>query len=243
MHRFYVPGFPDADEFDLPDEEARHLSRVLRLRAGDRIAVFDGAGREAVARVELVGARKVLARAVERRMPAQEPKVRITLAQALLKSDKMDRVVSDAVMLGAAAIRPFVGRRTDVPMTAMAGGGRRQRWQRTAVSSAKQCGRAVVPPIHDVVTFAQVMTAVRDERRLMFVEPAIGRTVAELGSLESERPEQVTIFIGPEGGWDPREATDASEDGVTLVSIGTTTLRADAAAAAALAVLRFVWRE
>jgi 16S rRNA (uracil1498-N3)-methyltransferase len=243
VHRFHVPGVLDTGEFDLPADEARHLARVLRLRPGDTIGVFNGKGREWLARVESVGPRHVRVRAMEPRTPAVEPGVRVTLAQALLKSDKMDRVISDAVMLGVSAVRPFVSGRTDVPMKAVSGGGRHDRWQRTAVASAKQCGRAVVPPVHEVMTFEQVMTAVRGERRLMFVEPAIGRTVAELRSLESERPERVTIFIGPEGGWDPREASDASADDVALVSLGTTTLRADAAAAAVLAVLRYVWRD
>ena len=70
----------------------------------------------------------------------------MTLAQALLKSDKMDRVIRDAVMLGVAAVQPFVSRRTDVPMKALEKGGRQDRWDRTVISSAKQCGRAVVPP-------------------------------------------------------------------------------------------------
>ena len=104
---------------DLPEDEAQHLSRVLRLKAGEAIAVFDGQGREALARVASVTSRRVSVRVVEPRAAAPEPRVAVTLAQALLKSDKMDRVIRDAVMLGVAAVQPFVSRRTDVPMKAV----------------------------------------------------------------------------------------------------------------------------
>ena len=77
----------------------------------------------------------------------------MTLAQALLKSDKMDRVIRDAVMLGVAAVQPFVSRRTDVPMKAVASGGRQDRWERTVIASVKQCGRAVVPPVYETQEF------------------------------------------------------------------------------------------
>ena len=131
--------------FELPDDEAQHLSRVLRLKAGDEIAVFDGQGHEALARIASVTSRRVSVEVVEPRAAVPEPRVAVTLAQALLKSDKMDRVIRDAVMLGVSAVQPFVSRRTDVPMKAVEKGGRQDRWDRTVISSVKQCGRAVVP--------------------------------------------------------------------------------------------------
>ena len=119
VHRFHAPDFIADKPVQLPDDEAQHLARVLRLKPGDTIAIFDGKGREAAARVETVGARKVVVRPLEPRQPAREPRVALTLAQALLKSDKMERVIRDAVMLGVAAVQPFVSRRTDVPGTGM----------------------------------------------------------------------------------------------------------------------------
>ena len=123
MHRFYAPALSDDSVFALPADEAHHLARVVRLRAGDSIAVFDGRGREALARIESVTAKRVSARILEPRSAAPEPRVAVTLAQALLKSDKMDRVIRDAVMLGVTAIQPFVSRRTDVPIKAVTGSG------------------------------------------------------------------------------------------------------------------------
>lgn len=245
MHRFYAPDFAVDREIALAEEEARHLSRVLRLAIGDPIAVFDGKGREATARVESIGSRSVTVRVLEPRQPAPEPGVAITLAQALLKSDKMDRVIRDAVMLGVAAIQPVVTKRTDVPRAALKTSVRRGRWDRTIISSVKQCGRAVVPTLLDVKDFDQVVTPASGGLRLMFVEPngAENASVTDLRTLEGTRPPNATVLIGPEGGWEAHEVRDAVSAGVTLVTFGARVLRADAAGAAAMAVLRYIWQD
>jgi 16S rRNA (uracil1498-N3)-methyltransferase len=169
--------------------------------------------------------------------------VAVTLAQALLKSDKMDRVIRDAVMLGVVAVQPFVSRRTDVPMKAVEKGGRQDRWVRTVIASAKQCGRAVVPPVHAAKEFAELLPSTIGRTRLMFVEPGQGNHVAELTSLEGQRMSEAMVMVGPEGGWDPREITEAAGAGVTLLSFGARVLRADAAGAAVISVLRYIWRD
>ena len=243
VHRFYAPGFSADAAFELPPEEGQHLARVLRLRAGDEIAVFDGMGREALARIESVTSRRAAARVIAPRVPAPEPHVAVTLAQALLKSDKMDRVIRDAVMLGVAAVQPFVSRRTDVPIGAVKKGGRQDRWDRTVVASVKQCGRAVVPPVHPTIELEALLHSTGGETRLMFVEPRAGQHIADLATLEGQRPSRAMVLIGPEGGWDEQEIGDAAKAGVTLLSFGARVLRADAAAAAIVPVLRYIWRD
>jgi 16S rRNA (uracil1498-N3)-methyltransferase len=243
MHRFYAPALSSDVSFELPDEEAQHLSRVLRLKAGDEIGVFDGQGHEALARIASVTARRVSVQFVEPRAAVPEPRVAVTLAQALLKSDKMDRVIRDAVMLGVAAVQPFVSRRTDVPMKAVEKGGRQDRWARTVISSVKQCGRAVVPRVHETKEFGELLPSTVGRTKLMFVEPGTGNDIAGLTSLEGQQPSEAIVMIGPEGGWDPREITEAGAAGVTLLSFGARVLRADAAAAAVISVLRYIWRD
>jgi 16S rRNA (uracil1498-N3)-methyltransferase len=245
VHRFYAPSFPAHGEVPLPDEEAQHLARVLRLAAGDTIAVFDGKGREALARVESIASRRVMVTILDPRPPALEAAVAVTLAQALLKSDKMDRVIRDAVMLGVASIQPFVSRRTEVPKAALKTGVRRERWDRTVISSVKQCGRAVVPQVLETVEFGELLASTSGRVRLMFVEPgsAGSAVVADLRSLEGQRPAEAVVLVGPEGGWDREEVAKAVAAGVTLVTLGRRVLRADAAGAIAVAVLRYVWRD
>jgi 16S rRNA (uracil1498-N3)-methyltransferase len=245
VHRFYAPDFAVDREIALAEDEAHHLSRVLRLAVGDPIAVFDGKGHEATARVASIGSRSVTVRVLEPRQPAPEPAVAITLAQSLLKSDKMDRVIRDAVMLGVSAIQPVMTKRTDLPRAAFKTSIRRERWDRTIISSVKQCGRAVVPTLLEVRDFDQVMKPTSAGLRLMFVEPngAANTSVTDLRTLEGPRPLNAMVLIGPEGGWDAREVHDAVAAGVTLVTFGARVLRADAAGAAAIAVLRYIWRD
>ncbi|HEX6463309.1 MAG TPA: RsmE family RNA methyltransferase, partial [Vicinamibacterales bacterium] len=122
----------------LDADETRHLAHVLRLGIGEEVTVFDGAGREFRARVERVtrdGAELAL---IEASDPAPEPAVRVTLAQAALKGEKMDDVVRDATMMGVAVIEPVITAHT---IAHLKPGSTPERWRRIAVASAKQCRR------------------------------------------------------------------------------------------------------
>ena len=148
MHRFYVPDLPHEGALvALSDEEARHLTQVLRLELGDSVRVFDGRGREHDARVEVTARQRAEVRVGAHAAPAPEVPVRLTLAAALLKGDKFDDVVRDAAMLGVHVVCPLVTARTEVPAARAGKVSRVERWKRVALNSVKQCGRAVVPEI------------------------------------------------------------------------------------------------
>ena len=173
MHRFYAPAFEAADEtIALPDDEAQHLVRVLRVEKGREVLVFNGRGHQCRARVELADKRGVVLRVTGIEPPAPELPFALTLAQAALKGDKTDDIVRDAVMLGVAAVQPLVTRFIDVPAGPLAVGRRVERWQRVAVSSVKQCGRAVVPTVREPATLESAL-ADASGLRLVLVEPAL----------------------------------------------------------------------
>src|SRR5437762_3331820 len=120
MHRFFAPALDAGDEtVALPRDEAEHLRRVLRLGVGDTVSVFDGRGHEFLARVVAAAPRDTRVQLVSRVEPPAEPIVPLTLVQAVLKSDKMDDVVRDAVMLGVSAIQPLITRRTEFTVAAL----------------------------------------------------------------------------------------------------------------------------
>ncbi len=244
--RFHAPDIAATGELmPLPEAERDHLTRVLRLAPGAAVRVFDGRGHEFGAVVETAGRSGVLLRVGEAVAAAVEPRLAVTLAQAVLKGDKMDDVVRDAVMIGVAALQPMLTSRTEVAAAVLDRGRRLERWRRVAVSSAKQCGRAVVPSIAGPQTFAEVTQALAERRLagppLMLVEPGASAGAIPLRDLAGEPPAEVTILIGPEGGWTPPEIEMGS--GVCrLVSLGGLTLRADAAPLIALAALFTRWR-
>jgi 16S rRNA (uracil1498-N3)-methyltransferase len=246
MHaRFHAPAASMAGQLvALPADEAEHLARVLRLKAGASVRVFDGRGLEYSGVLESVTKSTAMVRLRERVEPAPEPRVAITLAQAVLKGEKMDHVVRDAVMMGAAAIVPMLSQRTEVGLSTLDRANRRERWERIAVSSAKQCGRAVVPKIYEPRAFDDVLRALGADvplPALMPVEPGAGSPVP-IGSLATAAPAAATLLVGPEGGWTPAEI-DRSASLCRQVSIGGRTLRGDAMAVIAMTALYVVWEE
>lgn len=243
MHRFFAPALDPGDEVvTLPRDEAEHLTRVLRLSVGDRIAVFDGRGREFLGRVATAHRRDVSVQLLSRIEPAAEPAVAITLAQAVLKGDRMDDIVRDGVMLGAAAIQPIVTRRAETTVAALMRGARIDRWRRIALASVKQCGRAVVPEIRTPLTLEHYLADRRPACSLMLVEPNADAAAESVAALRGERtPDEAAVYVGPEGGWDETEWRQAREQGVRLMTLGHRTLRADAVPVAALSVLMFLW--
>ena len=174
LHRFYAPGADRADlAVDLPSDEARHLTQVLRLGTGAAVRVFDGRGREHAAVVTEAGRGGVRIRTGTAVAAPPEPGVRVTLGVALLKGRKVDAVVRDATMLGVAEVQPLVTARTDVPARRF-GAAAAERWTRIAVASAKQCGRAVVPCVRPPVDLGRFLAEAGSgaELRLFFVEPS-----------------------------------------------------------------------
>jgi 16S rRNA (uracil1498-N3)-methyltransferase len=244
--RFYAPDVHAAgDLVALPDDEAQHLTRVLRLKAGDAVRVFNGRGGEFEAVIDGTGRNGVEVRVGAAREAAREAGVALALAQAVLKGDRMDDVVRDAVMIGVAAIQPIVTTRTEVTRSALEKRSRVGRWHRVAISSAKQCGRAVVPAIREPLTFETLLRAIAAERSsgptLMLVEPGASSGIA-LGDLDPAAPREATLVIGPEGGW-TLEEIHAAADSCRLLTLGGRTIRADAMAAIAISALFARWGE
>jgi 16S rRNA (uracil1498-N3)-methyltransferase len=241
MHRFFAPSLDAGDEaVMLPREEAEHLRRVLRLGVGDDVSVFDGRGHEWAARVVSVVRRDVRVQLVSRVEPAIEPTVPITLAQAVIKGDKMDDIVRDAVMLGVAAVQPLVTSRAESTVAALTNGTRLDRWRRVALASVKQSRRAVLPDVRRPLTLESFLQDPQTALNLMLVEPGAGQA-EPLSALQGQPvPQDATIFVGPEGGWTEAELAAARSHGVRLVTMGHRTLRADATPVAAVSVLQFI---
>jgi 16S rRNA (uracil1498-N3)-methyltransferase len=243
VHRFFAPTLDPGDEtVDLPRDEAEHLTRVLRLGVGDTVSVFDGRGHEFHARVVHAARREARLQLLSRVDAARESTVHLTLAQAVLKGERMDDVVRDAVMLGVAAIQPLVTKRAEATVASLLRGARVDRWRRVALASAKQCHRAVLPEIRTPLTLETWLGEPLPAIRLMFAEPGAADDVEPLTRLRGEVvPPEAVLLVGPEGGWDPAEVAMARAAGVRVVSLGGRTLRADAVPIAALSVLEFLW--
>jgi 16S rRNA (uracil1498-N3)-methyltransferase len=175
---------------------------------------------------------------------ARESPRRITLAQSLLKGDCMDGVIRDAVMLGVAAIVPVLAARVEGDRRSHAAGLRVRRWERIAVASAKQCGRAVVPAVASPMSLAATLSSAASDLAVVLVEPGASVPAVALGELAaSEPPSAATLFIGPEGGWTEDELRLLAGYSARAVTLGHRTLRAESAAIVGLSVLHTLWGE
>lgn len=245
LPRFFVPD-ADADRSSEPialsEEESRHALYVLRLRTGDELAVFDGRGHEWRARITSTSKSSVSVRLDAPLETAAEPRVRVTLLHAVLKGDHMDGVVRDATMMGVAEIRPAITSHTLARAGSRAAAGAQQRWVRLAIASAKQCRRAVVPIISAAVTLEDALAErgrAEHDARIVLAEPTLRDARAQ--SESETTPVSALVAVGPEGGWSREELARFESAGFVSLTLGTLTLRADAAAVVALSVLRERW--
>jgi 16S rRNA (uracil1498-N3)-methyltransferase len=142
-------------------------------------------------------------------------------------------------MLGVTSIIPMITARTEVAASTVARSGRIARWQRIAVSSAKQCSRAVVPEVCEPKGIRELVARPSACTRIMLVEPASSANSRRLREVPEAK--DVTLLVGPEGGWDPEEIQTAAGTGIILATLGQQTLRADAAPLVALTALRVLW--
>jgi 16S rRNA (uracil1498-N3)-methyltransferase len=242
--RFHVPGLtPASGRVELPADEAGHLSRVLRLRVGAEVRVFDGQGHEYLGQVARIDGPRVVVALGAAVAAAPEPSVSLTLIQAVPKGDGMDQIVRDVVMMGVAAVVPLVSDRAEVTVERVQASGRVARWQRIAVSSVKQCGRAVVPIVHAPRTLAACLDEFTAERRYLLAEPGLS-AAAHTGVRDLEAappPRSALLIVGPEGGWTEAEAALSERAGCVPLTLGGRTLRANAAALVGITALQVVW--
>jgi 16S rRNA (uracil1498-N3)-methyltransferase len=236
LPRVYVPDVAALGQaVELRPDEAAHLTRVLRLRAGAKLVAFDGRGGEFLAELGTRRGRRAIVIPLARTVASAEPSAHVVVAQALLKGRKMDDVIRDTVMLGAVAVQPLVTARTESLHAGRDPGRRVERWQRIAAASAGQSGRAVVPEIREPIRFDRYVAHPPAGLGVMLVEPIAGEIAAPVAF--DAAPSVATLLVGPEGGWSRDEIAAAAAAGYRPWTLGQRTLRADVAALVGLSVL------
>jgi 16S rRNA (uracil1498-N3)-methyltransferase len=233
--RFYVPGNSIKEAIAcLPPDQAHHLRDVLRIGAGEIVEIFDGAGSGYVGVVDL---RDSLVYVCElQRIPLEEPKIRLILAVALIKSSKFEWILQKATELGVHEIIPLKTRFSEIEIPGGKLTLRLERWDRIIREASKQCRRSTAPRIRAPQAFADLLSAENFSScsKFLFYEKAREAWRPDQGVLS----EQVVVCIGPEGGWDADEIERAREAGCRVCSLGPWVLRAETAAIAAVSVLQ-----
>ena len=241
MARFFLPSKQIRDQRGTIDgQELEHLRKVLRLKPGDRITVFDDTGWEHEAVIRSLAAAQGEIEIVSSSQAQRESTLQITLAAGLTKGDKFDFVVEKATELGAQTILPFTSTYAVPKLDERRIAARVERWRKIALSAAKQCGRTIVPDVLPLCSFQEVVERPSEGVKLLFWEKEAERSLAAVYE-NHPKATAATLVIGPEGGFSVAEADLALAHGFVLVRLGRRILRAETAALTTLSLVQFLW--
>lgn len=222
-HRLFVESITPS--IDVSGDEFHHAVRVVRLRAGEEIEIFDGKGHAARGKVGVIG-RDSLHVDVTSEIESRESPLRIHLAAAIIQIEKFEIVLQKATELGVASITPVVTDRIEVRAERYRG--KAGRWAKIVFEAVKQSGRALIPAVNEPARFDEV------------AKMAGIRFVFDSEEKPDPAPESIgeaTIVIGPEGGLSEREIAFAREAGCTFQRLGPRRLRAETAAISAVSII------
>ncbi|MGH8190897.1 MAG: 16S rRNA (uracil(1498)-N(3))-methyltransferase [Rhodanobacteraceae bacterium] len=226
-------------EVALPVPVATHATRVLRLKPGDAVTLFNGNGSEYAARLVGSPARGVRATVEAVEAPARESPLRVTLVQAIARGEKMDWIIQKATELGAARITPVFTGRSEVRLDPARAGRRLEHWRSVAVCACEQCGRNVVPTIDAPATLDARLS---DETAPLPIarwtlHPEAGIRPRDL----DPAPDALLLAVGPEGGFDAVDRATLAAHGFRDLALGPRILRTETAGVAALAALQTLY--
>jgi 16S rRNA (uracil1498-N3)-methyltransferase len=207
---------------------------VLRLRAGDKLSLFNGDGNDYAAELVAVGARETRARVLGAQANRSESPLRIVLAQALARGEKMDWIVQKATELGVAEIVPLVTARSEVKLDEDRARKRLEHWRAVAISACEQSGRARVPMIAAVQSLSGWLEKLDGSGTRLALLPE-----GEIAARLLEAPAQVVaLAVGPEGGFDEADVSALRNAGFRGLALGPRVLRTETAGLAAMAALQ-----
>ena len=236
--RIYFPEpLRTGERRTLSGDRHHHVARVLRLKPGAGVTLFDGRGGEYGAVIEELGRREAVLRVGEHRDMERESPLAVRLAQGIGRGERTDFAIQKAVELGVAEIVPLLTRRGVVKLDADRARRRLAHWQGIVVHACQQSGRNRLPSLHPVTALDEWLAGRPADGPSLVLDPHASTGIDGL----DYRGGTVTLLIGPEGGLEPREREAASAAGFRAVRLGPRTLRTETAAVAALGALQSRW--
>lgn len=234
MPKFFTKtDYISDNELKIVGEDVSHISRVLRMSEGDSIIVCDGEGNDYDAIITSVSKTEVVAEIKGKYVCDAEPCVDVILYQALPKQGKMEYIIQKNTELGVKRIVPVYTKRCVVKPS-----DKTERWSKVAESAAKQCGRGIIPDVLPTISFDEALKQMK-EYDLALMPYECEEEVSLKSVLKSTKYRTVSIFIGPEGGFDLKEIEAARNSGIRTVTLGKRILRTETAASAVLPIIMY----
>ncbi len=239
MPRFYVPKpIIKKGMLTVTGDEVKHIRKVLRLGIGDRISIFDGSGMEYEGAIAEVTSSSVVVKIHDIFSSKKESHLEITLAQSILKSEKMDYLIQKATELGVKKIIPFISSRSIPLLEKEKRLERHRRWKKIAVEASKQCGRGVIPEIDPPEDYRELLASVPEGALKFILWEKEGERLKE-ALRGPARSKKIFFIVGPEGGLSREEVEEAERMGFVPVTLGERILRAETASLCLLSILQY----
>lgn len=233
-HRFYIDHEVSLNSAVTLDEEVSHyISRVLRLKLGDQIYLFNNSGSEFIANITDINKRTVITNVTDAIVDTNESPLQIHLAQVLGKGDKMDLVIQKATELGVTSITPLYSEHTVVKNVADRSAHKLEHWQKIAIAASCQAGRNFVPNINTPAMLKNWLQECTSSTKLILHPDQSAQHLKEINFSTD-----ITILIGPEGGFSNNELQQAQQHNFININLGPRILRTETAGLATIAVLQ-----
>jgi 16S rRNA (uracil1498-N3)-methyltransferase len=230
--RFYSEGrLREGSTCALPEESAHHAVRVLRLRSGDEVTLFDGRGGEYAARIASIERTRVAVDVLAHRAVEREAALRIVLVQGVSSGERMDFTIRKAVELGVAEVHPVLAAASVARPKGERAAARHEHWQRIAIAACEQCGRNRIPKVMPLLPLADYRA--EGEGLKLLLSPLSQTPLSKIAT----QGESFVVAAGPEAGFSAAEDSALVETGFVPVRLGPRVLRTETAALAALAAL------
>ncbi|PID42873.1 MAG: 16S rRNA (uracil(1498)-N(3))-methyltransferase [Proteobacteria bacterium] len=219
----------------LDEGASHHLTKVLRLKPGQVVEIFNGDGYNYSATIETIGKKQVSVAVLDRQPGVTASVPSFHIGQVISRGDRMDYMIQKATELGVTRISPLFSERCEVKLNEERQMKRVHHWRQIAIHASEQCGRCDIPEITPVTSLAHWVTQ-REESRLLvlhYLEPQ---------PLEADPlPDSVAILVGPEGGLSDAEIACAHSQGFATLGLGKRILRTETAPVAALSIFQWLW--
>lgn len=240
MHRFFVKRSDISGEIiTIRGEDLKHIKSVLRLKEGEQVSICDGEETDYIAKIESIDSQEVVLSVQESFRSKGEAPVSLKLYQGLPKGDKMELIVQKCTELGVAEIVPMATKRAVVKLSdAKKTGKKLERWQKIAEEASKQSKRGRIPVVNRLVTIKEAIAELpEDDLVLMLYEAEEKQSLKEI--LKNYSGERISVFVGPEGGFDESEVEALRASGAKVVSLGKRILRTETAGLVASAIIMY----
>lgn len=242
MPRFFMENTvrEPGESLCITGQDASHISKSLRMKAGESVTVCGGLGYDMLCEITDISDGAVELKVIEKTVTDSEPSVRITLYQGLPKGDKLELIIEKTIELGVCEIVPVLMQRSVSRPDPKSARKKHERYQKQALSAAKQCGRGIVPAVREMISFQDMMGQLNRHGAVIFFYECGGQPLSEvMRRIRSEKTDDIAIVVGPEGGFDIAEAESLRAAGTCTATLGKRILRTETAPIAAIAAIMF----